>query len=156
MATRVFIETTIPSYYFETRTDLRSRVWRAETRQWMDRFAGAYELVTSELVKAEFARSPLAKSVQAARFFANIPALQPPPQFSEIVRTYIAERVMPADAGGDAAHLAMASLHGVEIILTWNCRHLANANKAVHIRAVNDRLGLLTPTIATPLEVIPE
>lgn len=59
-------------------------------------------------------------------------------------------------AGGDAAHLAIASLHAVDVLLTWNGRHLANANKTGHIRAVNSRLGIATPIIATPFEVIPE
>ncbi len=63
---------------------------------------------------------------------------------------------MPDDSAGDAGHLAMASMHSVEFILTWNCRHLANANKQQHIHVVNNRLGLGTPRITTPFELIPE
>ena len=153
---RVFVETTIPSFYFETRRDRRSLDWRAQTRLWWDRYRRSYGLVTSELVLVEYLRAPASKSARAASFFDGVEVLPIPAKFEEVVSCYIGERVMPADAGGDAAHLAMASLHGVDVILTWNCRHLANANKAPHIRAVNDRLGLPTPIIATPFEVMPE
>ena len=61
---------------------------------------------------------------------------------------------MPANPTGDALHLALASYHKCEFLVTWNCVHLANANKFGHIRRVNTMLGLFTPTIATPLELM--
>jgi hypothetical protein len=63
---------------------------------------------------------------------------------------------MPADDAGDAAHLAVASYHGVDYLLTWNCRHLANANKFEHIRVINRRLGLMTPELVTPEQLFEE
>jgi len=61
---------------------------------------------------------------------------------------------MPAGAVGDAAHLAMASVHSIDFVLTWNCKHLANANKIRHIGMVNQRLGLSVPVLTTPLTLI--
>lgn len=58
--------------------------------------------------------------------------------------------LMPENDGGDAAYLALASYHSMDILLTWNCNHLANLNKREHIRSINNRLGLLTPEIITP------
>ena len=72
----------------------------------------------------------------------------------EIVEAYIRHRVMPADPAGDALHLALASYHRCDFLVTWNCRHLANANKFGHIRRVNGLLGLLTPALVTPLELL--
>lgn len=63
---------------------------------------------------------------------------------------------MPTEAAGDAYHLAMASLHRMDFLLTWNCRHLANANKQRHLALLNGRLGLPMPIITTPLTLIPE
>lgn len=63
---------------------------------------------------------------------------------------------MPAGAGGDAYHLTMASYYSVDYLLTWSCRHLANANKIKHIAVVNARLGLSVPIITTPQLLIPE
>jgi hypothetical protein len=76
------------------------------------------------------------------------------PAITEIVKVYIQQHLMPNDPVGDALHLALASYHKCDFLLTWNCRHLANANKFGHIRRVNVMLGLYVPTLVTPLELI--
>jgi hypothetical protein len=58
--------------------------------------------------------------------------------------------LMPMGTTGDALHLATASFHEIDYLLTWNCKHLANTNKIRHIRVINMRLGLWTPTLLTP------
>ena len=63
---------------------------------------------------------------------------------------------MPNDPVGDALHLALASYYKCDFLLTWNCRHLANANKFDHIRRINTLLGLFVPSLVTPLELLGE
>jgi hypothetical protein len=63
---------------------------------------------------------------------------------------------MPKSLLGDAIHLAYASFYRIDFLLTWNCNHLANANKKRHIQVLNDRLGLFTPEIITPMELFEE
>jgi hypothetical protein len=63
---------------------------------------------------------------------------------------------MPAEIIGDALHVAIASYHKMDYLLTWNCNHLANANKNKHLRRLNERLRLNTPEIITPLELMDE
>jgi hypothetical protein len=75
------------------------------------------------------------------------------PEISAIVSTYIGHRLMPKDPGGDALHLALASFYKCDFLLTWNCRHLANANKFGHIRRINGMRGLYVPALVTPLEL---
>jgi len=70
------------------------------------------------------------------------------------MQAYVWHRVMPADPGGDALHLALASYHRCDFLVTWNCRHLANANKFGHIRRVNVLLGLFVLALGTPLELL--
>jgi len=72
----------------------------------------------------------------------------------EIVQAYIRHRLMPGDPGGDALHLALASYHKCDFLVTWNCAHLANANKFGHIRRINALLGLFVPALVTPLELL--
>ena len=72
------------------------------------------------------------------------------------VLEYLKHQLMPSDPGGDALHLAVASVHRCDFLLTWNCSHLANANKFIHIRKINERLGLFVPTLITPLELLGE
>lgn len=86
----------------------------------------------------------------------GLPLLDEPPRVAEIADFYARNRLLPGGVGGDAYHLAIASLHGVDYMLTWNCRHLANANKMKHIAVLNKRLGLSTPVITTPQLLIPE
>ena len=74
----------------------------------------------------------------------------------EIVQTYLERELMPRDPTGDALHLALASYHKCDMLLTWNCRHLANANKFPHIRRINTMLGLYVPALVTPLELLGE
>lgn len=69
-----------------------------------------------------------------------------------MVAAYLAHRLMPRDAAGDAQHLALSTFHGCDILATWNCRHIANANKQAHIRRVNALLGY--ETLVTPLELL--
>lgn len=68
-----------------------------------------------------------------------------------IAQVYIDRRLMPRDPEGDALHLALASYHKADFLLTWNCKHLANASKFHHIRMVHFELGLAMPILATPL-----
>jgi hypothetical protein len=71
-----------------------------------------------------------------------------------IAAEYIAHRLMPDDGGLDAVHVAAASFHGVDYLLTWNCKHLANANKTKHLAAINRRLGLHIPGLVTPYTLV--
>ena len=76
------------------------------------------------------------------------------PAIVEIVETSIQRMVMPRDPTVDALHLALASYHKCDFLLTWNVQHLANANKFAHIRRINAMLGLFTPALVTPLELL--
>ena len=84
----------------------------------------------------------------------TLPVLPIGPAIGEVVSAYMRHRIMPADPAGDALHLALASFHKCDFLLTWNCTHLANANKFGHIRRVNTMLGLFVPTLTTPLELL--
>ena len=75
-------------------------------------------------------------------------------EVSELVAYYVAERLMPADDLGDAFHLAFATWYRIQYLLTWNCKHLANANKYEHIHVLNTRRRLLSPTIVTPAQLL--
>lgn len=83
----------------------------------------------------------------------HLPLLAIDLSVAEIVETYIRHHVMPADPGGDALHLALASYHKCDFLVTWNCLHLANANKFGHIRRVNTMFGLFVPALVTTLEL---
>lgn len=151
---RVYIETSVPSFYFDTRRTLLARAWREATRAWWPRALRRYELVTSAFVIAELAQAREPKRREALGLLDGVERLDMHPKTARVIDTYLRHRVMPRDALGDAAHLAACSLHGVEFLVTWNCKHLANANKFGHIAAVNRSLGLACPILVTPLSLM--
>jgi hypothetical protein len=154
MRQRVYIETTIPSFYYEVRTEPEMIARRNWTRTWWDSQRHAYELVTSVAVLDELEAGTFPNQDQVLELLAEVPLVPVEPAITEIVEAYIQRLVMPQDPTGDALHLALASFHKCDFLLTWNVRHLANANKFVHIRRVNTLLGLFTPTLITPLELL--
>ena len=156
MIRTVYIETTIPSYYHETRRTPSAIAWREATRRWWDRYRTGYTLVTSKYVLAELGLAPSVKQAQMLDLISQVPLVEEPPGLDDVVAYYVEHHLMPVDAQGDAAHLALASMHAIDFLLTWNCRHLANANKIQHIGVLNGRLGLHVPVITTPLTLLSE
>jgi predicted nucleic acid-binding protein len=153
---RIYVETTIPSLYHDVRPEPETVARREWTRQWWSDAAARYELVTSLAVLEELKGTDPERSALRISLLRDVPLLPIEPAVLEIVRTYIARKLMPADPSGDALHLALASYYKCDFLVTWNCRHLANANKFGHIRLVNTLLGLFVPTLVTPLELLGE
>ena len=151
---RVYVETTLPSFYHETRTNPDIVARREWTREWWVTAGTRYELVTSPAVLDELAGGPSNRAADWLALLAGLPVLTVETAIAEIVQAYIQHKVMPADPAGDALHLALASFHKCDFLVTWNCEHLANANKFGHIRRVNTMLGLFVPSIVTPLELL--
>ncbi|MEP7009360.1 MAG: type II toxin-antitoxin system VapC family toxin [Acidobacteriota bacterium] len=154
MRSRAYVETSIPSFYFETRPEAEMVARREWTREWWARASDTVELVTSLAVVEELGRGDFPSRQACLDLVAELPALAIEPAVLEIVAGYIRHQVMPADPAGDALHLALASYHRCDFLVTWNCKHLANANKFGHIRRVNSLLGLLSPSLVTPLEML--
>jgi hypothetical protein len=67
-----------------------------------------------------------------------------------LAKILVREKVMPGPVAGDAIHVACACWHGMDYLVTWNVRHLANPNKLMHLRTIGLRLGLVPPRILTP------
>ena len=84
----------------------------------------------------------------------GIPLHQTAPEIDRLVNACIEHKVMPADADGDARHLAVATFWKYDTLASWNCRHIANANKSGPIARINRRLGYDTPQLITPLQLL--
>ena len=112
------------------------------------------ELVTSVAVETELNAGEFPYKSDMIDLASRFPLLDINDAVIEAVEAYIANRVMPNDPGGDAFHLAVASFHRCDFLVTWNCLHIANANKFGHISRVNGILGLGNPTLVTPLGLL--
>jgi predicted nucleic acid-binding protein len=125
------------------------------TRQWWANPMPDQRLVTSAVVFEELEHIPdIARRERSLALIRGLEQLNYTVEIAEIEEVYVSHKLMPAEATGDADHLALASFYNCDMLVTWNCRHLANANKAGHIRRVNALLGLRTPMLVTPLQLL--
>jgi predicted nucleic acid-binding protein len=124
------------------------------TRQWWDERSTDYELLTSVAVLDELARGDYEGKSEVLEMLERIPLLPIETPIAEIMRAYVLHKVVRKDPLGDALHLAVASFHKCDVLLTWNSRQLANENKLEQIRRVHNPLGLFLPRIVTPLELL--
>ncbi len=155
--TAVYIETTIPSFFHTARTDTRSVARQRWTREWWDEIAPTFLLYSSDAVIAELQRGTVEDlKTQRIALISDLNLLEVSHEVVDIATIYIDRLVMPRGGAGDALHLALASYYSLDVLLTWNCKHLANPNKFGHIDRVNDELGLTTPLLTTPLNYLSE
>lgn len=151
----IYVETSIPSFYFETRPEMEMQVRRQWTHEWWERAKWQDALFTSAVVITELMETPDAQKLQQMLdLLAPIPRLPYADEIDTIVEIYLSHKLMPVDSGGDAHHLALASFHRCDRLVTWNCKHIANPNKTDHIRMVNSSLGLHMPQLLTPFEIL--
>jgi predicted nucleic acid-binding protein len=125
----VYIETTIPSSYFDDRPEPEMIARQHWTRKWWDLQRSQYHLCTSAAVLDELLKKTHPRQEEKSLLLDGIPLLDVTDEVIEIAEVYIKNFVMPADPAGDALHLALAAYHKMDIVLTWNCQHLANENK---------------------------
>lgn len=154
MKSSVYLDTTIFSYLVDNRNSISNFI--DVTRQWWSTQRQFYQLYVSELVIAELKEGNYPNKKAALDTIQEIEVLELSEEIFNIAEVYLINHLMPKEIAGDASHLAFASFYKVDFLLTWNCKHLANANKKLHIRAINAKLGLHTPEIITPLELFKE
>jgi predicted nucleic acid-binding protein len=154
MKKSVYLDSTIFSFYYDERPASLHR--QQITADWWETQRKFYDNYTSYFVIKEVSNPVYPHWNKVAALAQQIPVLEDTPEIRGIVKVYLANKLMPADDAGDAAHLAIASYYSMDFLLTWNCIHLANANKVEHIRQVNMRLGLFTPDLITPEQLYME
>lgn len=152
----IYVETSIPSFYYETRPEPKNQARRGWTRDWWELAKWQDELVSSLWVIRELEGTPEPKRSECIELLSDLHLLQSAPEIDALVECYIENKVMPADADGDARHLTVATFWKCDVLASWNCKHIANANKTDHIRRVNAKLGYETPMLTTPLELLGE
>ena len=154
MQKRIYIETTIPSSYYTLRPDEESIFRQKLTRQWWDEYAKLFILTSSTAVVEELEQGSRQVTLDRLALLEDIEMFEPTVESVQIAQIYIERLIMPKEPQGDALHLAIASFHEIDVMLTWNCTHLANPNKFNFITRINRELGLPTPELITPLDYL--
>ena len=148
MKKTVYLDATIPNFMYDQREE--AKVFVDITNTWWNEERHNFDIWASEETLHEVGSGDYPHKEQAIAFASKLQLLPPDNQIIEIAQTYIDQYLMPQSLKGDALHLAYASFYKMDFLLTWNCNHLANANKKQHIAILNTRLHLAVPEIITP------
>jgi hypothetical protein len=154
MKPTVYIETTVIGH-LTTRLPADTVVagQMLATRRWWADARPHFDVFTSELVVAEASRGDPTAAAERLAALADVPLLAIPDASADLADALVARNALPFKARVDAAHLAVAAMTGMEYLLTWNCRHLANATLRARIEQVCRERGFEPPIICTPLEL---
>ena len=150
---RVYLET---SFFSECGTIRQGAIdvgRRATSLKWWQAQAKLFDLFISDEVIRELSDPDFPDTVRtpALAMLAGLNALPLNAEVASFADLLVRERVMPAPAvQGDAIHFAIAAIHGMDYLLTWNQKHLANPNKRTHLAVICARVNLIAPQIVTP------
>ena len=155
MAQRVYIETTFISYLkARPSRDVVIAGHQQITHEWWDTRRSSYELCVSEAVLQEAAAGDPQAARDRLEVLQSMIFLDTPPSALDLAKELIRAGALPEKAARDALHIAIAATQGVPYLLTWNCRHLANATMRPLIESVCAGKGFKAPIICTPEELM--
>jgi hypothetical protein len=155
MNERVYIETTIVSYLTARPSrDLIVAGHQQITRDWWDTRREDYEFCVSQLVIQEAGDGDVQAAQERLELLATMTMLEIKEEAVSLAEELVRAEALPAKAGNDALHIAVAAIHLVPYLLTWNCRHMANATMRAQIEAVCAGQGFKAPIICTPEEMM--
>ena len=137
MTERVYIETTVVSYLTaRPNRDVVIAAHQQITYEWWDTRRENFELCVSQLVLGEAAAGDLQAAQERLAVLQSVTVLETTTAALELAKELIQAGALPAKAADDALHIAVAATHAVPYLLTWNCRHLANATMRPMIESV--------------------
>jgi hypothetical protein len=152
---RVYIESTIPSYVVaRPARDLLQAARQQLARDWWDLRRHEHELFTSQVVLDEIAAGDAEMARQRLELVASTMLLDLTDDANALTKVILHSGVLPVAADRDAAHIALATVHQMDILLSWNCRHIANAFIQARLRKLAAASGFTLPVICTPEELL--
>ena len=156
MKPTLYLDSSVPSYHLPQGDDPIVHARHLLTCRWWDEELARFEAFVSQVVLDELAGGDPGRAAQRLSLVEGFSLLDVDEEVERVVRFYVENLVMPRRDLRDAFHLALASVHEVEYLVTWNFAHLANASKRTHIEVLNRRLHLASPVICSPEELMLE
>jgi hypothetical protein len=151
----VYLETTFISYLVARASrDVVVAGHQQTTQDWWANRRSQFECSVSQVVIDEASAGDPAEVLKRLEIIGGLPALDVTESAEALARAIMAAGILPPHAFPDAAHVAVSAVHAVDYLLTWNCKHLANAQSARRIAVVCEKLGHKMPVICTPEELM--
>ena len=153
----VYLETTVISYLAaRISSDLVTAAHQRTTLDWWASRRLAFALFVSELVHQEARSGNPEAAERRYDMLRDIPSLALTPAVRELGTRLLREAVVPASAAADAVHIAVAAVHGIDYLMTWNLQHIANAQIKWRIERTCVSAGYIAPVVCTPEQLMAE
>ena len=153
--TSVFVETSIVSYLRQRQSqDIVTAARQIQTQRWWSEKRSDYELFASILVVEEASRGDEALAAERLRVLSDLPLLAVNEEVVSVGNALVDRAALPEKARVDALHISTAAFHGVNYLLTWNCKHIANARMRPKIERILREMDCAVPVICTPDELL--
>ena len=155
MNPKLYLETTVPSYLTAWPSrDLIRAGHQQMTREWWQTRRGGFDIYVSQFVLDEAAAGDAEAARERLAVLQGFPILDLTEEVADLAVALKTALALPEKAAADAAHIAIAAVHGMHFLLTWNCAHIANAEMFVVIEETCQKWGFACPVICTPEELM--
>ena len=155
MKPRLYLEATVPSYQVSKPSrDLVTAAHQQLTHEWWETRLADFEVYISQFVLDEAGAGDVDMAARRLALLSDFPVLDATPEALELARALVERGAIPARKATDAAHIAIATIHHMQFLMTWNCAHLANAEIMAQAQAICAELGYAAPIVCTPEELL--
>jgi hypothetical protein len=155
MKPTAYLETSIVSYLAARPSrDLITAGHQQTTHEWWQQRREDFELYVSQLVLDEAAAGNSDAAERRGTLVEGLPLLDVTPEATALASALVRDVPLPAKAGADALHIAIAACHGMDYLLTWNCAHIANAELRPPVERVCRGRGYAAPVLCMPDELM--
>lgn len=155
MKPSVYLDTSIVSSLWYDAADVTMLARRFHTREWRDSERGHFRVWTSAFAEAELREGVFRRQQDCLKTVRRQPYLVPSSDVRMLIDAILDRQIVPPNKPADAAHLAIATVHGMDYLLTWNYAHLANPAVQRQMESLCERLQLACPSLVSP-ESIPQ
>lgn len=157
MKPKLYIETSTISYLVARPSrDLIIAANQQVTHEWWDTRRTEFDLYVSQIVIDEASEGDQEAAQQRLDKLKDIPLLELKIEALQLAEKFIQQQALPEKASQDALHISVATIYGMDYLLTWNCKHIANAMIIKKISRIATQRGYELPTICTPHELMGE
>ena len=155
MKAKVYLETTIISYFTARPSrDIITAAHQQLTQEWWASRENRFDLFISQIVLQEAHQGDEDAIRRRLEMIESIPEVEVNPQALALAQALVTEKIVPEKAAADALHIAIATVHGMDYLLTWNLKHIANASIRNAITDLCRQRGYEPPVICTPEELL--
>ena len=153
----VYIESSVISYITARPSrDVVTSARQAISIEWWDEYKSSFDIYISELVLEEIGTGDSSAAQKRLSVVDEVPILETTENAKNLAKTLISQHAIPKTSLEDALHIAIATIQGIDFLLTWNFKHINNANTRDKIHEIITDLGYKSPVLCSPEELINE